>query len=34
MLNHVMIGASDIQTKAFYDAVLGVLGAAPAMEHE
>ena len=35
MLNHIMIGASDIQkTKAFYDAVLGVLGAAPAMEHE
>ena len=34
MLNHIMIGASDIQkTKAFYDAVLGVLGAAPAMEH-
>ena len=34
MLNHVMIGANDIQkTKAFYDAVLGVLGAGPAMEH-
>ena len=34
MLNHIMIGANDIQkTKAFYDAVLGVLGAAPAMEH-
>ena len=34
MLSHVMIGANDIQkTKQFYDAVLGVLGAAPAMEH-
>lgn len=34
MLNHVMIGANDIKkTKQFYDAVLGVLGAAPAMEH-
>ena len=34
MLNHVMIGANDIQkTKQFYDAVLGVLGAGPAMEH-
>ena len=29
-----MIGANDIKkTKQFYDAVLGVLGAAPAMEH-
>ena len=34
MLNHVMVGASDIQkSKAFYDAVLGVLGAPSAMEH-
>jgi catechol 2,3-dioxygenase-like lactoylglutathione lyase family enzyme len=34
MLNHVMIGASDIQkTKAFYTAVLGVLGAGEPMEH-
>ena len=34
MLNHTMIGSNDIQrTKAFYDAVLGVLGAGPAMEH-
>ena len=34
MLNHVMIGASDIdKTKSFYDAVLGVLGAGAAMEH-
>lgn len=34
MLNHVMIGSSDIQrTKAFYDAVLGVLGAGAAMEN-
>ena len=34
MLNHVMVGANDIQaSKAFYDAVLGVLGAGPAMEH-
>jgi catechol 2,3-dioxygenase-like lactoylglutathione lyase family enzyme len=34
MLSHVMIGSSDIQkTKAFYDAVLGVLGAGGAMEH-
>ena len=34
MLNHVMIGTNDIKkTKQFYDAVLGVLGAAPAMEH-
>ena len=34
MINHVMIGANDIQkTKQFYDAVLGVLGAGPAMEH-
>ena len=34
MLNHVMIGANDIQkTKQFSDAMLGVLGAAPATEH-
>ena len=34
MLNHTMIGSNDIQrTKKFYDAVLGVLGAGPAMEH-
>ncbi len=34
MLNHVMIGSSDFKkTKAFYDAVLGVLGAGAAMEH-
>ena len=34
MLNHVMIGSSDIQkTKAFYTAVLGVLGAGEPMEH-
>jgi catechol 2,3-dioxygenase-like lactoylglutathione lyase family enzyme len=35
MLNHVMIGSSDIErTKNFYDAVLGVLGAGAAMEHK
>ena len=34
MLNHTMIGSNDIQrTRAFYDAVLSVLGAGPAMEH-
>ena len=34
MLNHIMIGASDIQkTKSFYNAVLGVLGAGEPMEH-
>lgn len=34
MLNHTMIGSNDIQrTKKFYDAVLSVLGAGPAMEH-
>ncbi len=34
MLNHVMIGANDIQkTKHFYTAVLGVLGAGAPMEH-
>ncbi|MEQ8692885.1 MAG: VOC family protein [Pseudomonadales bacterium] len=34
MINHVMIGSNDIQkTKAFYNAVLGVLGAGEPMEH-
>ncbi len=34
MLNHVMIGASDIQaSKRFYDTVLGVLGAPAGMEN-
>lgn len=34
MLNHVMIGSSDIaNTKRFYDTVLGVLGAGAAIEH-
>ena len=34
MLNHIMIGSNDIQkTKAFYNAVLGVLGAGEPMEH-
>lgn len=34
MINHVMIGSSDIQkTKAFYNAVLAVLGAGEPMEH-
>ena len=34
MINHIMIGANDIQkTKTFYNAVLGVLGAAEPMEH-
>ena len=34
MLNHVMVGSNDIKrSKSFYDAVLGVLGANPAMEH-
>lgn len=34
MLNHVMIGSNDIQkSKRFYDAVLGVLGAAEGMEN-
>ncbi|MEM9171137.1 MAG: VOC family protein [Pseudomonadota bacterium] len=34
MLNHVMIGASDIKkTKAFYDTVLAVLGAREAFVH-
>lgn len=34
MLNHVMIGASDIErTRQFYTAVLGVLGAGEPFEH-
>lgn len=34
MLNHVMVGSSDIQkSKRFYTAVLGVLGAGEPMEH-
>lgn len=34
MLNHVMIGSSDIaKTRTFYNAVLGVLGAGEPMEH-
>lgn len=34
MLNHVMIGTNDIaKSKAFYNAVLGVLGARAPMEH-
>ncbi len=34
MINHVMIGSSDIgKTKSFYNAVLGVLGAGEPMEH-
>jgi len=34
MLNHIMIGSSDIEkTKSFYNAVLGVLGAGAPMEH-
>lgn len=34
MLNHVMIGSNDIErTKAFYNAVLGVLGAGEPMVH-
>ena len=34
MINHVMIGSSDIErTKSFYNAVLGVLGAGAPMEH-
>ena len=34
MLNHVMVGSNNIaKSKEFYDAVLGVLGARPAMEH-
>lgn len=34
MLNHIMIGSSDIEkTKSFYNAVLGVLGAGEPMVH-
>lgn len=34
MLNHLMIGASNIEeTKRFYTAVLGVLGAGDPIEH-
>lgn len=34
MLNHVMIGSSDIEkTKRFYNAVLAVLGAREPLEH-
>jgi len=34
MLNHVMIGSNDIlKTKSFYNAVLGVLGAAEPIEN-
>ena len=34
MLNHVMIGSNDIdRSRSFYNAVLGVLGARPPMEH-
>ena len=34
MLNHVMIGSNDIEkSKAFYSAVLGVLGAGEPMVH-
>ncbi|MFT5275149.1 MAG: catechol 2,3-dioxygenase-like lactoylglutathione lyase family enzyme [Pseudoalteromonas tetraodonis] len=34
MLNHVMIGTNDIaKTRSFYNAVLGVLGARPPLEH-
>lgn len=35
MLNHVMIGSSDIEkTRSFYNTVLAVLGAAEAIEHQ
>ena len=34
MLNHVMVGSNDIErSKRFYDAVLGVLGAAEPMRN-
>ena len=34
MLNHVMIGSSNIEkTKSFYNATLAVLGAGAPMEH-
>ena len=33
MLNHVMVGSNDIaRSKAFYDAVLAVLGAGASIE--
>ena len=33
MFSHVMVGSNDIErSKAFYDAVLGVIGAAEALE--
>ncbi len=35
MINHVMIGTNDIErSKAFYNAVLGTLGAGEPMVHE
>ena len=35
MFNHIMVGSNDIQrSKAFYDAVLGVLGAGQPMRNE
>jgi catechol 2,3-dioxygenase-like lactoylglutathione lyase family enzyme len=35
MLNHVMIGSSDIaKSRTFYNAVLGVLGAGAPFEHK
>ena len=35
MLNHVMVGSNDIErSKRFYDAVLGVLGAAEPMRNK
>jgi catechol 2,3-dioxygenase-like lactoylglutathione lyase family enzyme len=34
MLNHVMVGSNNIdRSQAFYDAVLGVLGASPAVRN-
>ena len=34
MINHVMIGSSDIErSRAFYTAVLGVLGAGAPCDH-
>ena len=35
MFNHIMVGSNDIEkSKAFYDAVLGVLGAGNAIRNE
>ncbi|MBI1250436.1 MAG: VOC family protein [Alphaproteobacteria bacterium] len=35
MFSHVMVGSNDIErSKAFYDAVLGVLGAPPGFRNE